>query len=112
MRRLLLPFAAIAEIVLGLACIIVSIPSIKTSLRMMNWVCRVLPDPEWYAGKEKQPEQVLWCWCPSCGIDLCSDSGTTFENDGEYVTYTCSCGHVSKWFFNTPAPFTIKDPTP
>ena len=50
MKRALLPLAAIAELVILLACWIAALIHPKTASRMTAWATRTLPDPSWYRG--------------------------------------------------------------
>ena len=54
-------------------------------------------------------EQTLWCSCPGCGFDLVSMPRETcpFTDDGDVVTYQCSCGHTSRWLFSALFPILL-----
>ena len=59
----------------------------------------------------RKPKQTTWCWCPTCGRDLCSTDSFQSDTD-EGVLYECSwCEHRSLWDFDTfPCPVLIAGP--
>lgn len=50
-KILLLPFGAIAELLLMLTCLIVSLIDSFTAKRIAAWCIEFFPDREWYTGK-------------------------------------------------------------
>jgi len=54
-------------------------------------------------------KQRIFCWCPICGENLCSNK--SFKQDIDLVRYECSnCGCRSSWNFDiAPAPILIKN---
>lgn len=49
-RILILPFGAIAELLMMLVCLLVSLIDSFAAKRLMAWCTEVFPDREWYAG--------------------------------------------------------------
>lgn len=50
-RSLLLPLAAIAELLILAACWVVAVFRPKRAERMMNWATSTLPSLNWYIGE-------------------------------------------------------------
>lgn len=57
---------------------------------------------------KKKPTQTLWCFCPACKVDLCSNDSLIY--DDVEVVYKCKgCGNVSWWNFDiAPCPILIR----
>ena len=56
----------------------------------------------WFKRK-KVAKQGTFCYCPNCKNELISSG--SFVSDEELVTYKCtSCGTVTEWLFDAPAP--------
>lgn len=58
----------------------------------------------WWLCKPPKTRQTTFCWCPECGVDLCSQK-TSLVRDDEFVEYRCECcGCESDWLFDAPVP--------
>lgn len=56
---------------------------------------------------DEKSTQKLWCWCPQCKEDLCSNG--SFVEDTDLIRYQCAaCGNKSEWNFDiAPVPILV-----
>jgi hypothetical protein len=59
-------------------------------------------------GREPEPPQTTFCFCPFCHTELVSapDVGYEIMNNG-LVYYRCPCGTASYWDFTPPVPVLV-----
>jgi hypothetical protein len=69
---------------------------------------------DWYQHRKwrvNNPKSRDTCvWCPHCGNLLTHDPATTYTDDGQVVTYSCSrCRKSIRFLFEAPCPIYLAE---
>jgi hypothetical protein len=60
-------------------------------------------------GREPDPTQTTWAFCPCCHTEMVSAPDVPCEiDDSGLVHYICPCGMQSWWDFSAPVPLCVE----